>query len=172
MAGVETMRERWRSLGFREDTANPEIPVEPIEEGPTSGTFIGLGARFEGTLQLTGDFCIDSEFSGELSTDGTLVVGPSGSVEGNIHAREIIISGAVVGNVTARRLLTLRAGCRVHGDLETACLEVEPRAFFQGKMSMTSPQTTSRADSAAQESASDSQSKPSKPAQPNTSPGS
>ena len=159
MAGVDTMRERWKSFGVREQAPAAEPVVQASQEHPPerpiSGTFIGLGARFTGTLQLKGDFCIDSEFSGELSTDGTLIVGPSGSVEGDIHAREVIICGAVVGDITARRLLTLRAGARVHGNLETACLEVEAHAFFQGRTSMTSPQTESRRDAASRTSLSD-----------------
>jgi cytoskeletal protein CcmA (bactofilin family) len=126
----------WKSV-------NPKgSPAPEVEEAPArhAGTFIGSGALFEGTLSLQGDFRIDSEFRGELCTDGKIVVGPTGSVVGDIHAREVEVLGAVVGNVSARRQLILHKGCRVHGDLETACLEVERHAFFQGATRMTEPQ--------------------------------
>jgi cytoskeletal protein CcmA (bactofilin family) len=127
----------WKSV-------NPKgSPAPEPEETPTvrqAGTFIGSGALFEGTLSLKGDFCIDSEFRGELCTEGKIVVGPGGSVVGNIRAREVEVQGAVVGNVCARRLLILHEGSRVHGDLETACLEIERHAFFQGATKMTEPQ--------------------------------
>lgn len=139
----ETTR-TWASFRFPGTPA----PVEetPVEEAPTvpaaratSGTFIELGAMFEGTLKLSGDFRIDNEFRGELTTDGTVVVGPGGSIEGNIIARQVEIEGAVVGNVTAKRMCILRASGRLHGDVETACIEIERHAFFQGATRMLHP---------------------------------
>jgi cytoskeletal protein CcmA (bactofilin family) len=115
---------------------------QPPDPGPR--TFFEPGAIFEGTFKLSGDFRIDSEFRGDLSTDGLIVVGPSGSVEGNIEARQVEIEGAVVGNVTTRRMLILRASGRLHGDVETACLEIERHAFFQGGTKMIHPLSTSR----------------------------
>jgi len=119
-----------------------DLVSQPPEPG--SRTFFDAGAVFEGTLKLSGDFRIDSEFRGDLSTDGSVVVGPSGCVEGNIQARQVEIEGAVVGNVTTRRMLILRASGRLHGDVETACLEVESHAFFQGSTKMIQPLSNPR----------------------------
>jgi len=135
---------RFRLPGSAPETSDAEDTAAPsaYASGPpesTPGTFIESGARFEGTLKLEGNFRIDNEFQGELTTDGTVVIGASGSVEGNIQARQIEIEGAVVGNVTARRMCILRASGRLHGNVETACLEIERRAFFQGETKMTSP---------------------------------
>jgi len=140
------VRERWRSLRLGAGSVRPSaVLAEPATahdpEPPRPQTFIGSGARLEGTLQLTGDFCIDSDFHGSLTTDGSILIGVSGSVQGEICAREVVIEGAVVGSVRARRLLVLRSSARVHGDLETACLEIERRAFFQGQTRMTRPQS-------------------------------
>jgi len=132
---------RWKPIGEGpDDISEPEVAESEV---PT-GTFIGSDARFEGTLHLQGDFRIDCEFRGELRTDGTLTVGESGSVEGDIHAREVEIRGAVAGNVIARRLLVLCEGARLHGDVETACFEVQRHAFFQGTTAMTRPQASTR----------------------------
>jgi cytoskeletal protein CcmA (bactofilin family) len=149
MSEIDRARARWSNLRIRSEapavpTTEAEAPEPSESQRLHSGSFIGLGAVFEGTLKLQGDFHIDTEFHGELRTDGTLVVGPAASVLGDIHAREVIVDGAVVGTISARRQLTLRAGSRVHGDLETACLEVRPHAFFQGQTSMTRPQDASR----------------------------
>lgn len=110
----------------------------------SDGTFIGNGALFEGTLTLRGDFRIDTEFRGELETDGTITIEASGSVVGSIRAREVIIRGAVVGNVTAPRQLIVESMGKLHGDIETACLEIQKHAFFQGSTSMSQPQSTRR----------------------------
>lgn len=125
--------------------AEPEaFPADgPLAEDPTR-TFFEAGAVFEGSLKLQGDFRIESEFRGRLSTDGVIVVGLSGSVEGDIEARQIEIDGAVVGNVTASRLVILRATGRLHGDVETACLEIERHAVFRGRTQMVHPLSTPR----------------------------
>jgi len=111
----------------------------PSPTPASGGTFIASGACFEGTLSLRGDFTIDTEFQGEIETDGTITVGPEGSVVGNLRAREIVIQGAVVGNVAASRQLIVEASAKLHGDIETACLEIRKHAFFRGTTQMTQP---------------------------------
>ena len=148
MAGHESVRRGWRRLG------NPEPRPECSRDGvdsptscdssPPSGTFISSGAAFEGTLSLKGDFHIDAEYRGELETDGMITVGLEGSVVGDIRAREVVIRGAVVGNVTAPRQLVVEAHAKLHGDVETACLEIQKYAFFQGNTSMIRPQAGRR----------------------------
>lgn len=143
MAHEETTRARWSRVRMAPVSAEADSE-RPTETVPTPGeaprgTFISSGAIFDGTLTLRGDFAIDTEFRGELATDGTITIGPSGSVVGDIRAREVVIRGAVVGDVTASRQLILEAGGRLHGDIETACLEIQKRAFFRGSTTMIEP---------------------------------
>ena len=143
----ESLQWGWKKIDVTESqpgAAEPEAAPDPTR---ARSTFIASGALFEGTLRLTGDFQIDSDFRGELRTDGKVVIGPDGSVEGDIHANEVEILGAVVGDVSARRELVLRAGARLHGKVTTACLEIERHAFFTGETVMTEPQRHSRAES-------------------------
>jgi cytoskeletal protein CcmA (bactofilin family) len=146
----ETTTRSWKKLRPSDtraeaaDSGGAEVTTSQPAKS-VSGTFIGSGAVFEGTLTLKGDFRIDTEFRGELTTDGTVVVGRGGSVEGNISARQVEIQGAVVGDVTARRLFILRAGGHLHGDIETACLEIERHAFLRGRTKMTRPHADSLA---------------------------
>jgi cytoskeletal protein CcmA (bactofilin family) len=72
------------------------------------------------------------------------VIGENAGVEADIRAREVVILGAVVGNVVATRQLTIRAGGRLHGDVETPCLEIEKHAFFNGRTSMARPERAAR----------------------------
>ena len=141
MSDGAELESRWKTIRIGRDRVAASERAEP--RSPT-GSCIGSGARCEGALRVRGDLHIDCEFRGDLETDGLLTVGESGSVEGEIQAREVEIRGAVVGNVVARRQLVLYAGARLHGDIETACLEVQRHAFFQGTTAMTRPHESTR----------------------------
>jgi cytoskeletal protein CcmA (bactofilin family) len=144
MADYGSIRRHWNRVQIAESPARAEADVRSSEDSRSGSTFIASGAIFEGTLTLKGNFRIDTEFRGELETDGTIIVGPQGTVVGNIRAREVVISGAVVGNVTAPRQLIVEATGKLHGDIETACLEIQKHAFFKGETSMTQPQVYRR----------------------------
>ena len=102
--GNATLQRGWKRVTVTESEAG-EFDTSAQGAFEQGSTFIAAGAHFEGTLTLKGNFRIDTEFRGELETDGTITVGPQGTVVGNIRAREVVISGAVVGNVTAPRQL-------------------------------------------------------------------
>jgi cytoskeletal protein CcmA (bactofilin family) len=147
VAADGSIRQGWNRVRMTEDPEQGELGTASSEDGIGSQrkTFITAGAIFEGTLSLKGDFHIDAEFHGELVTDGTITVGPEGSVVGDIRAREIVIRGAVVGNVSATRQLILEANAKLHGDIETACLEIQRHAFFRGTTAMIQPLAEHRA---------------------------
>jgi cytoskeletal protein CcmA (bactofilin family) len=151
MADYGSIRRQWNRINLAEAAVEPRtVADERTSEasGSGSGTFIASGAIFEGVLTLKGDFRIDTEFRGELETDGTITVGPEGTVVGDIRAREVVIRGAVVGNVSAPRQLIVEATGKLHGDIETACLEIQKHAFFKGSISMTQPQAYRRVEAA------------------------
>jgi cytoskeletal protein CcmA (bactofilin family) len=110
-----------------------------------SATFIDQGADFEGTLRLREDFRIDGEFRGAIVGASTVIVGEAAGIEADVRGRDVIIAGAVVGNVVASRQLIIRAKGRVHGDIETPCLEVEKGAVLNGRTTMVRPEVAARA---------------------------
>ena len=137
---MNPIERRWT----QKKAADVAVEVNQAEASDeTSQTFICEGARFEGTLRLgRQNLRIDCEFKGEIVTDGRVIVGQGGAVESNIRAREVVIYGAVVGDVFATRLLELRAGGKLHGDIETPCLQVDRHGFFNGITKMARPEAT------------------------------
>jgi cytoskeletal protein CcmA (bactofilin family) len=123
----------------REPEARDEAPEAALQ------SFIGEGAQFEGTLRIRGAFRIDTEFRGEIVSDTAVIVGEAAGIEANITSREVVIAGAVVGDVKAARQLSLRAGGRLTGDIETPCLEIEKGAMHNGRTSMVRPEAALRA---------------------------
>lgn len=105
---------------------------------PDSGTvnIIGAGTSIEGDVVSSGDIRIDGNLKGTLKTRGKLVVGPSGSVEGEVSCQNADVSGHVRGKLVVTDLLSLKATAKVGGEITTGKLAIEPGADFSGSCSM------------------------------------
>jgi cytoskeletal protein CcmA (bactofilin family) len=99
-------------------------------------TILGAGASFEGKLTYEGAVRIDGRFSGEIVTDGALLVGPGAEVRATVRAGSVIIEGRVYGDVVATKALDLRASGRLVGNLTTPSLAVERGAVLEGQCRM------------------------------------
>jgi cytoskeletal protein CcmA (bactofilin family) len=100
-------------------------------------TILGKGSNFDGKLTFEGTVRIDGRFSGEIRTEGTLILGESAEVEANILAAIVVVQGRVRGDIRASESLSIQAPARVQGNLTTPNLMIEKGAFFEGHCSMT-----------------------------------
>jgi cytoskeletal protein CcmA (bactofilin family) len=100
-------------------------------------TILGKGSNFDGKLTFEGTVRIDGRFSGEIRTDGTLIIGESAEVEANIQAATVIVQGRVRGDVSATESLSIQAPARVQGNLVTPNLMIEKGSFFEGHCAMS-----------------------------------
>ena len=56
----------------------------------SENSVIGEGSIFEGQFFIAGNLRIDGKFDGDIKTENTLLVGPSGKVKtNNIEARQV-----------------------------------------------------------------------------------
>lgn len=106
-----------------------------IVETPSINT-IGKGTSIKGDVRSGGDFRIDGELNGSISSDGKIVIGATGNVEGEIICQNADISGTVKANIQVKELLSLKSSCSVNGDIVTNKLAIEPGARFSGTCSM------------------------------------
>ncbi len=66
-----------------------------------------------------------------MRSDAEVSIGEEGSVEGDIEARRILVSGQFQGSIEAERL-EIAAGGRVDGDVVVGELVIESGAQFNG----------------------------------------
>ncbi len=90
----------------------------------------------EGTIKARGNLRIDGKLNGSLECQGRVVIGASGSVEGEIKCENAEIEGNIKANVVVSDLLSLKATAKVQGDIVTKKLAIEPGATFTGSCSM------------------------------------
>jgi cytoskeletal protein CcmA (bactofilin family) len=104
-------------------------------ETPTVN-MIGKGTSIKGDVKSDGDFRIDGNLNGSITSTGKIVVGNTGSIDGQITCQNADISGVVKATIKVKELLSLKATCKVNGDVHTNKLAIEPGAIFTGTCNM------------------------------------
>ena len=99
--------------------------------------FIDQGSEFEGKLSFRDTVRIDGRFSGEITSENTLLVGESGEIEAEIRSKTVVVSGTVNGNMFAEAKVVLHKSAKVTGDIHTPSLVVEEGAKITGKINMS-----------------------------------
>lgn len=99
--------------------------------------FLDHGSDVHGELRFATSFRIDGKFTGTIMSDGDLIIGEGGEIEGDLHVGQVFISGTVRGTVRAVRKIRITSTGKVFADLDTPVLAVDEGAFFQGQSSMS-----------------------------------
>ena len=111
---------------FGKKTVAPQVEVP--------GTVIGKGITLEAAL-LTGkeSVRIDGVFIGDVDLDGSLILGETGSIEGRVGAKYIIVAGLVRGNIECDGILHVSSTARVYGDIKTSSIIVDEGGQLNGR---------------------------------------
>ena len=110
---------------------------------PRITAFLGKDTAFEGTLRFTGGLRIDGRFQGEISTEGTLIIGESAVIRGDIHASCVLVSGEIHGNTIADERIEILTPGRVFGDIQSPEIIMGVGAVFEGKCQTEISETAS-----------------------------
>lgn len=102
---------------------------------------ISNGTEITGDVKSNGDIRIDGALTGNLSTKGKVVIGPTGKVKGEVLCRNSEVSGQVEGKISVSQLLNLKASSKIFGDIVTSKLAIEPGARFTGTCAMSESET-------------------------------
>ncbi len=98
-------------------------------------TLIGYGYEITGEINGKSVIRIDGKVTGNVTTEGGLILGEKGEITGNVKTKSAVIFGVVTGNVQALQLEIKKTGI-VNGDIKTETLEIELGAQYNGKLEM------------------------------------
>jgi len=98
---------------------------------------ISNGTEITGDVKSNGDIRIDGLLTGNLTTKGKVVIGPTGKVKGEVYCKNSEVSGTVDGRICVSQLLTLKTDSKISGDIITFKLSIEPGAKFTGNCKMS-----------------------------------
>lgn len=88
------------------------------------------GTVIEGTVRCDSDLRVDGAIKGKLSCQSKVIIGPTGSVDGEIRCQNAVIEGKFKGNLYVTELLNVRETAEVDGEITTNKLIVQSGAKF------------------------------------------
>lgn len=99
--------------------------------------FLDKGSHLEGTLRFQTTFRIDGKFTGKVHSDGDLIVGDGGEVEGDVIVGQVFVSGTVHGTIRAARKVHITPSGKVFAEIDTPSLAIDDGALFEGSCTMS-----------------------------------
>jgi cytoskeletal protein CcmA (bactofilin family) len=99
----------------------------------TSKNVLNSDVEIKGNLKFTGELTFEGKLDGEVTTDGTLNLGDSAVINGNINAQSVIVRGKVNGNIVAKEKIDIKAKTELFGDIRASKLAIEEGVTFVGK---------------------------------------
>jgi cytoskeletal protein CcmA (bactofilin family) len=112
---------------------------EENNEAYTDGALSGLlekGCAFEGKLNFEGTVRINGKFSGEIFSEGTLIIGEGAKVDAKVEAGTVIIHGEISGSITAKERIEMHAPAVVTGEISAKTLVIDEQVIFEGTCKM------------------------------------
>ena len=118
-------------------------------QGDLNG-FLDAGSHIEGKLHFEDTFRIDGKLTGSVVSDGDLIVGDRGEIDGEIEVRRVFVSGIVRGDLRGTEKVEITATGKVLANIFTPRLTIEEGALFEGHCSMGSARkATEKSDDSA-----------------------
>ncbi len=88
------------------------------------------GTIIKGDILSKADFRLDGDLIGNFQSNGKIVIGPAGSVKGDIVCKNADIEGRFDGRIQVEEVLSLKATSVINGEATCGKLSVEPGAEF------------------------------------------
>ena len=104
---------------------------EPYGLEPKS-TVLARDDVLSGRLQVKGGGQVLGNFTGQIESDGDLLIGPDAHVEADIRSERVTISGFVRGTVVAANRLKITSTGRLEGDARVGALVVQEGGVHLG----------------------------------------
>jgi cytoskeletal protein CcmA (bactofilin family) len=89
-----------------------------------------------GELDTDGTIRVEGRVEGPSHRAGTLIVGASGFVIGNVEAKDVVVAGQIQGNIHASGRLEIESGASVLGEIRANLMVLREGATIHGQVSI------------------------------------
>lgn len=115
-----------------------------LTQTSASTNSLAQGTMIEGTLHADFDIRIDGTLRGNLTCKGKVIIGPSGSITGDVQCENAVIEGRFEGVILVADALHVKETANIQGDVATQKLIVQPGSIFNVKCKMGEPTAANR----------------------------
>jgi cytoskeletal protein CcmA (bactofilin family) len=136
---------------FNKDQQNPDAPQAPSTPRSSSSeqTRIGRSVALKGTLKCDEDLRLEGRLEGAVSVpQHRVVIGASGQVKADVHARVIEVEGRVLGDLVGAERVVVASSGNVQGNIRAPRVSLENGAQFKGSIDMDPGNSSSDTGSA------------------------
>jgi len=107
-----------------DDVEAPRVPV------------LGKTLLFRGELTAEEDVCLQGRVEGSIRHARNLIIGPDGSVLGDVYAAHLTVEGLVEGDLHGSEAVIVRATAQVRGNIFAPRVGIMEGATFNGRVEM------------------------------------
>ena len=109
-----------------------------MDKGKATGTtsLLSKEVKIEGDIQGNEDLQVDGQLKGSVKIDGDIFVGPTGTIEADVEAENVVVQGQITGNVLARKQLQIQSSGKLLGDCTAQTIDIKEGALFEGRSKM------------------------------------
>jgi len=94
------------------------------------------GTSIKGDIVSPADFRLDGHLIGNFQSKGKIVIGPAGTVIGDIICKNADIEGKFNGKIQVQEILNIKSKAHIQGEVVCGKLSVEPGAEFSASCVM------------------------------------
>ena len=94
------------------------------------------GTEINGDIISQADFRLDGHLKGNFTTPGKIVIGPKGSINGDVICKNADIEGKFQGILKVEEILNVKAKATISGEVTCGKLSVQPGADFSASCVM------------------------------------
>ena len=99
------------------------------------------GTIIKGDILSKADFRLDGDLIGNCQSHGKIVIGPAGSIKGDMLCKNADIEGRFEGKIQVEEVLSLKASSVITGEVICGKLAIEPGAEFNATCVMKTNQS-------------------------------
>jgi cytoskeletal protein CcmA (bactofilin family) len=98
---------------------------------------LGPSTIIEGTIEFRDTVRLEGSVKGKISSsDGTVIIGETAEVQGEIMVNVAVIRGKVSGKIDARTRIEVYPPAHIEGDIRSPAVSIQSGVIFNGNCSM------------------------------------
>jgi len=102
--------------------------------------FLGKETAFDGKLKFQGNIEITGRVTGEISGEGSLIVGEGGYIEASVHTVSVFAGGEMRSDIIADRMVKIHSSGRIFGNIQAPAVIIDEGGIFEGHGVINKPE--------------------------------